>query len=271
MLIAHITDTHIKMPGKLAYKMVDTAGMLRAAVAHLLRLSPQPDLIVHTGDLVDFGSPEEYDYLRSLLAPLRTELIVIPGNHDERGALRHAFAERGYLPASGFLQFCVRRGPLAIIGLDTVVPEQGGGTLCAARLDWLEQTLAANRDVPTLVLMHHPPFATGIAHMDAIGLDGREAFAAVVARHPQIQAILCGHVHRAITALVGGRLAMISPSVAHQVALDLTPDGPSAFRMEPPGYMLHKWDGDRLVSHVAVIGDWPGPFPFFDADGRLID
>lgn len=271
MLIAQITDTHIKLPGKLAYKMVDTAGMLRVAVAHLLRLSPKPDLIVHTGDLVDFGTPEEYAYLQSLLAPLDTELIVIPGNHDERAALRAAFSDAGYLPTSSFLHFCVRRGPLAVVGLDTVVPGQGGGQLCAERLAWLGQTLAANPDVPTLILMHHPPFATGIAHMDAIGLEGRDAFAAIVARHPQVQAILCGHVHRSINAVVGERLAMISPSVAHQVALDLTPDGPSAFRMEPPGYMLHKWDGDRLVSHVAVIGDWPGPFPFFDANGRLID
>ena len=33
MLIAQITDTHLKLPGKLAYKRVDTAQMLRACVA----------------------------------------------------------------------------------------------------------------------------------------------------------------------------------------------------------------------------------------------
>ena len=60
MLIAQITDTHLKLPGKLAYKRVDTAQMLRACVAELLKLDPQPDLIVHTGDLIDFGLPEEY-------------------------------------------------------------------------------------------------------------------------------------------------------------------------------------------------------------------
>lgn len=271
MLIAQITDTHIKLPGRLAYKTVDTAGMLRVAVEHLVKLPTQPDLIVHTGDLVDFGTPEEYAYIRELLAPLRTELIVIPGNHDERGEMAKAFQDAGYLPASGFLNFSVRRGPLAIVGLDTVVPGQGGGELCAERLAWLDRTLSVSQDVPTLVLMHHPPFLTGIAHMDALGLKGREAFAAVVAKHPQIQAILCGHVHRSITSVVGGRLAMISPSVAHQVALDLSPDGPSAFRMEPPGYMLHRWSAGQLTSHVAVLGAWPGPFPFFDADGNLID
>ena len=61
MLIAQITDTHLKLPGKLAYKRVDTAQMLRDCVAELLKLDPQPDLVVHTGDLTDFGLPDEYD------------------------------------------------------------------------------------------------------------------------------------------------------------------------------------------------------------------
>jgi 3',5'-cyclic-AMP phosphodiesterase len=55
------------------------------------------------------------------------------------------------------------------------------------------------------------------------------------------------------------------------VALDLRPEGPSAFVLEPTGYMLHRWQDGQLVSHAAVLGAWPGPFPFFDAQGKLID
>ncbi len=271
MLIAQITDTHIKLPGRLAYRQVDTAAMLKACVSELMALDPKPDLIVHTGDLVDLGHNAEYAHLREILAPLGTEIIAVPGNHDEREAMRRAFPDRDYLPAGSFLHFAVQRGPLRIIGLDTVVPGQGGGELCADRLAWIEATLSAAPDVPTLILMHHPPFLTGIAHMDRIGLIGREAFAIIVARHPQIQAILCGHVHRAAFAQVGARTAMICPSPAHQVALDLTENGPSAFRLEPPGYMLHRWRDNQLISHAAVLGDWPGPFPFFDGSGQLID
>jgi 3',5'-cyclic AMP phosphodiesterase CpdA len=122
-----------------------------------------------------------------------------------------------------------------------------------------------------VVLMHHPPFVTGIAHMDRIGLKGREGFAAIMRRHDQVEAILCGHVHRSIHARLAGRSALVSPSPAHQVALDLRPEGPSAFRLEPPGYMLHRWSDGQLVSYAAVLGRWPGPFPFFDASGKLVD
>lgn len=271
MLIAQISDTHIKLPGHLAYQRVDTAAMLRHCVADLLRLAPQPDLIVLTGDLVDLGQAEEYAYLRQILAPLPQPLVVIPGNHDDRDALRAAFADHAYLPAAGFLHFAIDTLPLRLVGLDTVVPGEGRGELCTERLAWLAATLAAAPAQPTLLLMHHPPFATGIGHMDEIGLTGRQAFAEIVARHPQVEAILCGHLHRNIQTTLGGRRVLTSPSPAHQVALDLRPEAPSCFRLEPPGYLLHWWNAGQLVSHGAVIGDYPGPYPFFDAEGKLID
>src|SRR6476620_6574356 len=141
MLIAQITDTHIRMPGRLAYGKVDTTGMLDACVAEFLALDPQPDLIVHTGDLVDFGLPEEYAQFKAIMAPLRAPLLAIPGNHDEREAMRAAFAHEDYLPTQGFLHYAVERGPLRLIGLDTLVPGEGRGELCAERLAWLDTTL----------------------------------------------------------------------------------------------------------------------------------
>jgi 3',5'-cyclic-AMP phosphodiesterase len=270
MLIAQITDTHITLPGNVAYGQVDTAAMLRRCVRELMDLDPRPELIIHTGDLVDHGLEGEYEHLRALLAPLAAPLLAIPGNHDRREAMRAAFAADGYLPREGYLQFEAERDGLRILGLDTLLPGEGAGELCAQRLGWLELALSKKPALPTLVLMHHPPFLTGIGHMDRIGLRGREAFAAVMRRHAQVEAVLCGHVHRTIFARVGGRTAMIAPSPAHQVVLDLREAGASAFRLEPPGYMLHRWHDRQLVSLAAVLGDWPGPFAFFDAAGKLL-
>ena len=272
MLIAQITDTHIKLPGKLAYGRVDTAAMLSACVNRIRRLNPQPDLIVMTGDLVDFGLAEEYAHLRRQLAPLTQPLVVIPGNHDERENFRAAFADQAYLPHQGFLHFALDDYPLRIVGVDTLIPGQGGGELCAERAAWLEATLAARPSAPTLVLMHHPPFLTGIDHMDQIGLNpgGRQAYAEIIARQPQVQATLCGHLHRMIVAQVGQRPALTSPSTAHQVSLALAPAAPSDFCLEPPGFLLHRWQNGELVSHQVCIDDYAGPYPFF-ADGMLID
>ena len=189
-------------------------------------LDPQPDLIVHTGDLTDFGLPEEYAHLKAILAPLAAPILADSRQpRRARGDARRRSPRKAICRAQGFLHYAVERGPLRFVGLDTLVPGQGGGELCAERLAWLDATLGQKPDMPTLVLMHHPPFLTGIAHMDRIGLAGRDGFAAVMRRHDQVQAILCGHVHRPTVTHVGGRPAMICPSPAHQVALDLRPEG----------------------------------------------
>ena len=274
MLLCQISDLHIKAARKLAYGVVDTAGMLEACITRLLRLSPAPDAFLITGDLVDMGTDEEYTLLRALLAPLEQSgkpVYLIPGNHDEREALRRGFPAHTYLRQwQPFVQYVIEDLPLRIVALDTVVPGKGGGLLCAGRLDWLDRALAAEPAKPTLILMHHPPFVTGIGHMDKVGLQGSDALEAVVARHPQVERLLCGHLHRSIQARFGGSFASTCPSPAHQIALDLNTPSPDNFVMEPPGYQLHWWNGKQLITHTAVLGDFGGPHPF-RVGGKLID
>lgn len=272
MLIAQFSDTHIKHPGQLAYGRVGTADMLREALAHLHNLPQRPDLLVITGDLVDAGSAAEYEHLKSLLEPSDIPLVLIPGNHDERETLRAVFPDQPASELDGFWQFALSRPewPLRIIGLDTVVPQQSGGLLCAQRLRWLDTTLSEATERPTLVLMHHPPFDTGIGHMDDIGLQGRDGFADILWHHPQVRLVVCGHLHRTIRSTVGGRAVMTAPSTAHTVQLDLARDAAAMFRMEPPAFLLHWWSGRDLVSHHVPIGAFSGPHPFFDDNGRLI-
>jgi 3',5'-cyclic-AMP phosphodiesterase len=265
MLVAQITDTHITSSGKLALPrlppkggVVDTASGLERAVAALVRLRPVPDITVVTGDLVDAGEPQEYDHFRGLLAPLRMPVFVISGNHDAREPMRQAFIGDGYLPRQGFLNYVIDEYPLRIVGLDTLVPGKAGGALCPDRLKWIDDTLATAPDRPTLILMHHPPFRTGIAPMDRMGLGGSADFTEIIRRHPQVERICCGHVHRAIECRFAGTIAGTAPSTAHQVTLDLRPGEPLTFAFEAPGYQLHYWREEvGLVTHTAQIGDWP--------------
>jgi 3',5'-cyclic-AMP phosphodiesterase len=272
MLICQISDLHIRVRGKLSYGVVDTSGMLKRCVEHILALKQQPDIVIATGDLTDFGRADEYAHLRELLSPLSMPLYLIPGNHDDRKNMIDAFPDHAYLNAfPPFIQYAIEYLPMRILAIDTVIPEKSGGELCEKRLTWLAQKLEAAPDQPTIIVMHHPPFKTFIGHMDNIGLDNADTLKKIVQRHPQIERILCGHLHRPIQVRWAGTLASTALSPTHQVALDLSVDAPSQFVMEPPGYQLHKWHPDSgLVSHTAFIGKFDGPYPFYGADG-LID
>jgi 3',5'-cyclic AMP phosphodiesterase CpdA len=271
VILAQISDTHILAPGKLfrcpvrgsaadaerTHVEFDTAPYLARAIVRLNALVPRPDAVVVTGDLVDHGELEEYAHLRELLAPLQMPVFVIPGNHDRREPLRAAFAGDGYLPSEGFLQYTVEDWPLRLVALDTIIPGQHGGTLCDERLGWLDRTLAAQPERPTAIIMHHPPFLTGISYMDQFSFDNPAALAEIVGHHPQVERILCGHLHRPIEHRFAGTVAGTAPSTAHQIRLTLVPDPRISFIFEPPGYQLHLWDAaSGLVTHTAVFGDW---------------
>ncbi|WP_432240681.1 phosphodiesterase [Herbaspirillum robiniae] len=275
MILGQISDLHIKTDGKKSYRVVDTAESLRRCVAQVNALRQKPDAVVITGDLVDFGKPSEYEFLRMLLAPLAMPYYLLPGNHDERNALRAAFPDHAYLQQGGErIEYVIEDHPIRIVALDTVIPRSSSGALAAASLRWLDDVLAAQPERPTVIVMHHPPFTTGIGHMDDIGLAGEDVLAleAVVRKHPQVERVLCGHLHRSIQRRFGGTIASTCPGVSHQVVLDLDPAAASCFVMEPPGFQLHWWDAASagLVSHTAAIGEFEGPYPFYDGD-ELID
>jgi 3',5'-cyclic AMP phosphodiesterase CpdA len=271
MLIAQVTDPHIKARGRLAYKTVDTAANLDRCVNHLSNLERRPDVVLMTGDLTDFGRPEEYQLLRQLIAPLDMPVYVIPGNHDERENFRKAFGDHGYLPRSGDLSYVVEDFPLCMIGIDTTIPGKPGGEMCATRLAWLDLQLSARRDSPTLIFMHHPPIITGIRHMDVQNCANGDALGQLLQTHPQVFQVVCGHVHRPIHTQWYGVTVSIAPSASHYVALDLSEDSPRDFYLEPPTVQLYEWRDDSLIAHLSFIGAFDGPYPFYDEHGNLID
>lgn len=270
MIVAQITDMHVRPRGKIAYGRVDTNAMLGAAVAALEALPRRPDLVIASGDLTDCGLAEEYGVLRDLLRPLSMPVYLVPGNHDRRPELFAEFAADGYLGNDdGFLHYTVDTHPLRLIGLDTVVPGHGHGEMCPARLAWLAARLEEQPDRPTLIFMHHPPFRTGLVDMDNINCRNGVSMAELLRRYDNIERVVCGHHHRPITTRWAGTIGSVAPSTAHQVTLDLIPDGrPATFTMEPPGFHLHLWSLEAgLVTHGVQIGAYEGPFPFvLDAD-----
>jgi 3',5'-cyclic-AMP phosphodiesterase len=254
MLIAQISDLHFLPQGALAFGRVDVAGCLERAIDHLNALEPHPDAVLITGDLTNDGDAAVWAALITALRRLEAPIYPLPGNHDDRELMRAACAGLALFAADGPLCFAVDLGPLHLIGLDSLIPGKPGGRLGPEQLAWLDARLRDTAEAPTLVALHHPPFATGIDHMDAMMLEDGEALAEVIGRHPQVARVLCGHVHRSVQCRFAGTLGQIAPGTAHAVRLALAGE-PSRWIMEPPGVLLHQWRSGRgLVSHLDFIG-----------------
>jgi 3',5'-cyclic-AMP phosphodiesterase len=274
VLVAQISDLHIKSPGQLAYGRVDTAKALERCITTLNAFRPRPDLVVISGDLADTPTADEYEHLKRLLSQLDLRFVSIPGNHDSRKLMRAAFPRAAYAFSSGPLNQRVEIGGLDLVLLDSSVPGKPHGELDVPTLQWLEAMLASATDRPALLFLHHPPFKTGIWHMDRQNLLNASELEPIVRRYPRVQLIATGHVHRATLAMFAGVSTTICPAPNHAVDLDLEELREPSFKIEPPAFHLHSWfPGEGLgsvVTHQVFIGDFDGPHPFFGPDGKLL-
>ncbi|MFL6859038.1 MAG: phosphodiesterase [Allosphingosinicella sp.] len=258
MLIAQITDVHLGFdrddPDELNRRRLD------AVLEALTGMTPRPDLLLATGDLVEDPSDVgAYRRLRDALDGLPFPVRFALGNHDGRDAFLEAFPEAE--TAQGFVQYALEAGPIRILVLDTLEEGRHGGGFCEARADWLRARLEEEPDRPTLIALHHPPIETGLGWMtensDAPWV-GR--LWEVVAEADNVVAMIAGHLHRPVTTRWAGTTLVVCPSTAPQVALDLAPidpeqpDGRAMIVAGPPWFGLHLWTGAGLVSHFDTAG-----------------
>ena len=217
MLIAQITDTHIKPRGRLAYgNVLDSSSCLKNVVKHCNEFNPTIDLVFVTGDLTDSGQLEEYEEFNKILGDLKIPWFVIPGNHDNKQILMNFFDEHEYLPRNQkFCNYVIDKYPFVLIGLDTTVSGENYGEFCNERLRWLDINLKRYSSKPTLLFMHHPPFVTGIDGMDNQNLKNSSRFFEILRSYPQVKHIACGHVHRASETVIDGVGISIAPNDAH--------------------------------------------------------
>lgn len=247
-VLAQISDLHVR-----ADDGGDAVRKLRSALKQARQY--QADAILLTGDLVNDERPDEYAALKDALTDLPAPFFVMPGNHDDRDLIRRTFPEHQYLPRQGPLSYVIEHFPIRIVAIDQIVPGQTHGLLTPAQADWLDRTLSAAPDRPTLLALHHPPFLTHDVLFDRIGLLDAELLAPVVAKHRQVQRVICGHHHRVAMGQIAHAPVIVAPSTSWVYGLALTDEQPIApVTSEQTGWMLHAWtESGGFASHFMGI------------------
>ncbi|WP_349368224.1 phosphodiesterase [Salinarimonas sp.] len=269
MLIAHLSDLHAAPPGGATRAGFDADAALHKAFRALHALDPRPDLIVVSGDVAEDGEAQAYARVAERLRALKRPVVAVPGNHDddaEFASFLQALNGQSRLPAP---PLCSVRdfAALRVIGLASQQRLTSAGALSDATLAWLDATLTDAPGRPTLIVVHHPPFRCGVGFMDRIRLvEGAAQLECIVAAHPQVLALLCGHHHRAMETLFGGRPCYVAPALSYAVGLDLRPGGEGGYAAEPAAFRLLHYDGRRLVSHLAYVESEGAMRPFRDWD-----
>jgi 3',5'-cyclic-AMP phosphodiesterase len=252
VLLAQLSDLHVGA----SWDGVDPLPRLERAVEAVRALPNPVDAVLVSGDLTDAGRDEDYRLVRVVLGRLDSPVHVLPGNHDLRAGVRRAFG----LPGEGDepVDYGVDVGPIRLVVLDSVVPGQDPGDFDEDQLRWLDAELGAHRERQIVLAMHHSPLATGIEEWDEVNLPvaARGALATVIGRHPQVGAIVCGHLHRVVASTLAGCPVLSAPSTYLQARPDFATEKVE-LDGEPPGFALHALLDGELSSQVESVQ--PGP------------
>jgi 3',5'-cyclic-AMP phosphodiesterase len=249
MKFIHLTDPHLMAPGVKLHGL-DPGARLAACVRSIAEHHADAAFCVVTGDISDRGEAAAYALASEVLAALPMPVHVIPGNHDERAAFVHAFADAA-VDENGFVQNAIVNPAGHFLLLDTVSPQHGSsGGYCKPRRDWLAARLQEAGDRPVYLFMHHPPFDVALPDLDAIGMVEHEKFAALVARAGNVRHLFFGHVHRPISGLWRGIGFSTLYGTNHQVRLDFHGCGRLAFTSEPPAYSVVLIEPDLILVHT---------------------
>jgi 3',5'-cyclic AMP phosphodiesterase CpdA len=238
MIIAQISDTHI------AFDLPDTEQRIRdfaLTIADINALDPLPDVIVHTGDVVHNGRPDEYAQALAILAKARPPVYVLAGNRDDRTNLRVAFSGGGYIaPHSEFIDYAVEDYPVRLIALDTLNLDSNKGDFDSERVKRLINLVDAEPNKPIAVFTHHPPFeimeGPERIHFETPEMMSRLSRA--LQHSGRVIAVFSGHVHRAAVGHVGN----IPASVVQCVATTRRYGNYPAQMKGKPVYQIHRYN-----------------------------
>jgi len=144
----HITDTHIGSANGLKN--------LNSFIQLMRNFPEKPDFIIHTGDVTEFGSEEEFRAYSQAISSLNITFYHTLGNHDVRWNGAGWLLGEKYLPNYKRNYAFTNQG-ITFIALDSSFPFSQYGLIDPSQLAWLKDTLAKiPSEQPIIIFFHHP-------------------------------------------------------------------------------------------------------------------
>lgn len=265
MKIVQLSDIHLRVDGRLSFHEANTMENFMLSIDYFESLEDQPDMYIITGDLADNGNVISYNVIKSMLDRIKKPVYIVPGNHDNREAFLSIFEDMCPVKEDikPFICYSIDDYPVRIIGLETIDQGKHWGKLSEEAAEWLENKLKEEPEKPTMVFTHHPPFRTGLTKMDE-PFGNVEEFERILKTHPNLT-LCCGHLHHATVTNWNGIRSIICPPISMEMELDFSPEGGDAFFLANPGYILHTYCDNNIVSYVQTIptkAPYSGPHAF---------
>ncbi|HAS44969.1 MAG TPA: phosphodiesterase [Microscillaceae bacterium] len=244
---AQISDLHLYAQKDFVYHEHNTYQTFVQVIDLLKDEIEDLDFILLTGDMAAKQEKEVYYHIDELITPLGVKWHWLPGNHDSATLMQAVAPKLGVQTTRVF----EAKGWRFIL-LNSVDPEEQAveGILPPEELQFLNQHLRDAPDTSTIVALHHQPIALPGAWVDPLGLQNKEEFYAIVDQHPQIKAVIFGHIHHAKLWERNQIQYLAAPATSYQFN-PYTPE--FSLDLLAPGYRLYTLETNTIYSEVKRV------------------
>ncbi|MGF1762339.1 3',5'-cyclic-AMP phosphodiesterase [Aliivibrio kagoshimensis] len=211
-VLFQVTDTHLYGNTDGALLGVRTLDSFHAVVDSIVESNLNCDAILATGDISQDHSTLSYQRFADGISAINSPCYWLPGNHDYKPSMGAVLPSEQIKPSTHVLL----GDNWQMILLDSQVEGVPYGELSQWQLDQLDEQLSQYPERHTLVLLHHHPLPANSAWLDHHQLHNKDELWSVLAKHNNVNAILCGHIHQALDIEMNGVRVMATPSTCVQ-------------------------------------------------------
>ncbi|WP_192822494.1 metallophosphoesterase [Rufibacter sp. LB8] len=189
---------------------------------------PDIDLVVHLGDISDFGLSQEFKWVHDIMKRLKYPYLTVIGNHDMLGNARTVYQQM-----YGNFNYSVVYGHTKLVFIDTNGREYGfNGQV--PDLTWLQQELQPAPEATwsqAVVLSHVPPFDGDFDQQLEL------PYHRTLAESKVVPLSLHGHRHGWMT-----ETKYDDPSILYHVTTTVKKRGFTLLKLWKGGYQLERID-----------------------------
>lgn len=244
---AMVSDTHVNLTS------TQSTTWLTQVYASIAGRSP--DLVLHCGDIVDTGLPDEINrYVQTVPDALRGKIHYSPGNHDVRW---DPSAKEEYHAHFGPAPYSFDAGGVHFIGFDPTEVLQEPGHYGPGGLDWLAADLRATHPGTPAFLFQHFPMGNTFYYVD-----DQPAVLDKIADY-NVRGIFAGHIHKEVVSKFNGLTqvalnAVLNGALYYWVEKTTAADGTPVLQVSRVNIAANGTETETAVTTVPLTGDGLG-------------
>lgn len=205
--LLQLSDAHLLKDTSKSFAGINPYGSLQAVLEYSKRHAPF-DCILSTGDIAQEPDPVTYQHYFTAINSLSVPHFWVRGNHDSTADFPDQL-ECGRPSVILVGQWC-------IIMLNSQTDGHIYGMISDFQLQCLKEELSSYADYFTVLAFHHNSFLVGCEWLDQHNLKNTDALLEAIAPHPQVKAVISGHVHQEYVQKEQGVYFFSSPSTCIQ-------------------------------------------------------